>query len=146
MELLLENQVLCFHPAPSWAKYMMVFEYLDPCSHMEELKGFQASVFSLAQPGSLPPFIPKWPQWPELCQSKARSFLQVSHTSAGSQGFGSSSSAFPGHKQGAGWEVGLQELEPAPIWDLGVCEVRTLAARPPRRAPLVASNVNRCTD
>ena len=51
----------------------------------------------------------------------ARSLLWVSHTGAGSQSFGpsSSSTVFPGHRQGAGWEVGLPGLEPAPIWDPG---------------------------
>ena len=32
---------------------------------------------------------------------------------------GPSSTAFPGHKQGAGREAGLLGLEPAPIWDPG---------------------------
>ena len=32
-------------------------------------------------------------------------FFQVSHVGAGSQGLGPFSTAFPGHKQGAGWEV-----------------------------------------
>ena len=45
---------------------------------------------------------------------------------AGSQGFGLSS-AFPGHKQGARWEVELPGLEPAPIWDPGAFKERTLA-------------------
>ena len=52
---------------------------------------------------------------PILCQSEARSFFWVSHAGAGSQSFGLSS----GHKQGAGWEVGLPGLEPAAIWDPG---------------------------
>ena len=56
----------------------------------------------------------------------ARSFLWVSHAGAGSQGFGPSLIAFPGHKQGAGWEVELLGLEPAPIWDPGVFKARTL--------------------
>ena len=42
------------------------------------------------------------------------SFSQVFHMGAGSQGFGPSSTAFPDHKQGAGWEVGLPGLELAP--------------------------------
>ena len=33
----------------------------------------------------------------------ARSLLQVSHMGAGCQGFGPSSFAFPGHKQGGSW-------------------------------------------
>ena len=41
----------------------------------------------------------------------ARSFFQISHTSTGSQGFGLSlTTAFPGHEQGVGWEVGLPGL------------------------------------
>ena len=44
---------------------------------------------------------------------------QVSHAGAGSQGFGPSSTTFPGHRQGSGWEVGLPGLELAPIWDPG---------------------------
>ena len=42
---------------------------------------------------------PIWSQEPG-----ARSFFRVSNMGAGSQGFGSSSSAFSVHKQGAGWE------------------------------------------
>ena len=34
-----------------------------------------------------------------------RNFFQISHMGAGSQGLGLFSSAFPGHKQGDGWEV-----------------------------------------
>ena len=41
----------------------------------------------------------------ELSTSEAGSFFWVSPTGAGSQGFGPSSTAFPGHKQGAGWKV-----------------------------------------
>ena len=52
-----------------------------------------------------------------LCWSEARSLLRVSHAGAGSQSFGLSSTAFPGHKQGAGREAGLPGLEPAPTWD-----------------------------
>ena len=62
------------------------------------------------------------------------SFFQVSHVGAGAQGFGLSSTAFPGHKQGAGWEVGLPGHKLAPIWDTGMFKVRTLAARPPHQA------------
>lgn len=40
--------------------------------------------------------------------------LEVS--SEGPQGL-QPSSAFPGYKQGAGWEVEQLEIEPAPIWD-----------------------------
>ena len=50
-----------------------------------------------------------------LCRSEARSLFRVSHAGAGSQ----SSTAFPGHRQGAGREAGLPGLEPAPIWDPG---------------------------
>ena len=38
------------------------------------------------------------------------------------------------HKQGAGWEVELSGLEPAPMWDPGTFKARTLAARPRRQA------------
>ena len=51
-----------------------------------------------------------------------------------SHGLGPSSTAFPGHKQGAGWEVELLVLEPAPIWDPSAFKARTLAASPHRRA------------
>jgi len=64
----------------------------------------------------------------------SRNFFRVLHTGAGSQGFGLSSTAFPGHKQGAGWEVELLGLELAPIWDPGTFKARTLAARPQCRA------------
>ena len=47
----------------------------------------------------------------------AKKLLQISYMGAGSQGFGPALTAFPGHKQGAGWEVGLLGLEQAPIWD-----------------------------
>ena len=56
---------------------------------------------------------------PILCRSEARSLFRVSHAGAGSQSFGLSSTAFPGHRQGAGREAGLPGLEPAPIWDPG---------------------------
>ena len=45
---------------------------------------------------------------------------------AESQGFGPSSTAFPGHKQGAGWEAGSLALEQVTIWDSGMCKARTL--------------------
>ena len=61
----------------------------------------------------------------------ARNFLQVSHAGAGIQDFGPSSTAFPGHKQGAEWEEELPGLESAPIWDPGAFKARTLATRPP---------------
>ena len=38
--------------------------------------------------------------------------------------------AFPGHKQGAGWEAVLSGLEPVPIWDPSAFKARTLASRP----------------
>ena len=40
----------------------------------------------------------KWPQWSELTPSEARSFFRVWNAGAGSQGFGPSLTAFPGHK------------------------------------------------
>ena len=66
-----------------------------------------------------------------LSQSKARSqeLFWVSHVGAGSQELGPSSTAFPGHKQGAGCEVGWLGLEPAIIWNPGVCKMRTLTTR-----------------
>ena len=41
----------------------------------------------------------------------ARNFLQVSHMGSGYQSFGPSSTAFSGHKQGAGREVEMPGLE-----------------------------------
>ena len=41
----------------------------------------------------------------------ARNFFQVSHMGFGYQSFGPSSTAFSGHKQGAGWEVEMPGLE-----------------------------------
>ena len=60
--------------------------------------------------------------------------LWVSHVGTGPQNFGPSSTAFPGHKQGAGWEVEVLGLEPGPIWDPGGFKVRTLAGSPLCRA------------
>ena len=60
---------------------------------------------------------PSEPQRSELSELESRSLFQVSHTGAGSQSFRPSSTAFPGHRQGAGREVGPPGLEPAPIWD-----------------------------
>ena len=60
----------------------------------------------------------------------------VSHMGAGSQVLRPSSTAFPGHKQGAGWEVKLPGLDPAPIWDPSAIKARTLVTRPRRRAPV----------
>lgn len=53
----------------------------------------------------------KWLQWPELRQSKAgaKGFFWISHTDAGSQGFGPSSALFPGQKEGA--ELKVEQLE-----------------------------------
>ena len=64
----------------------------------------------------------KWPQWPVLHQTEARSQepLPGFPRGTGSQDFGPSSTAFLGHKQGAGWEESLGELEPATIRDAGV--------------------------
>ena len=49
---------------------------------------------------------------------------------AGSHVFVPSSTASPGHKQLAGWEVGLLGLEPMPIQDPSTFKKRTLAVRP----------------
>ena len=51
-------------------------------------------------------------------KSGVQSLFWVSHASAGYQGFGLSSTAFPGQKQGAGWEVELLGLELAPMWEI----------------------------
>ena len=63
---------------------------------------------------------------------------------AGSQGFIPSWTAFPGHKQEAGWEAGQAVLELVTIWDSGTCKVKTLATRPPCWAifsPIFEGNV-----
>ena len=73
---------------------------------------------------------PSEPQRLMLCRSEARSLFKVSHEGAGSPSFGLSLTAFPGHKQGAGWEEGPPGLEPAPIWDPGACKVKTLTTAP----------------
>ena len=57
---------------------------------------------------------------------------------AGSQSLGPSSTAFPGHKQGAGWEVEPLGLEPAPTWYPSTLKVMTLAATSRRWAQLAA--------
>ena len=49
------------------------------------------------------------------------------HAGAGPQGFGLSPTAFPGHRQGAEWEAGPPGLELPPMWDPGVCKMRTVA-------------------
>ena len=53
---------------------------------------------------------------------RSQELFRVSHTDARSQGFGPSSTAFPGHNQGAGWEVEQLIYEPMPIWDPGTCK------------------------
>ena len=75
--------------------------------------------------------LPKCLQRPEMSQTKARSpnpLPGLSH-GTGSQGFGPSSTAFPGYSQWAAWEEWRPGLEPTPIWDPGVCKARTLAVR-----------------
>ena len=72
--------------------------------------------------------LPKWLQW---LDPGAWSLFGVSHVGAGSQGFGPSSTAFPGHKQKTGWEVGPPGLEPAYIWDPGALKAKTLATKLP---------------
>ena len=64
----------------------------------------------------------------------ARNFFQVSHVSTGAQGPGPSSTAFPGHKRGTGWEAGLLGLEPAAICYTGTCKARNLTTRLPHLA------------
>ena len=44
--------------------------------------------------------------------------------------FGPSSTVFPGHKEGAEWEMELPGLEPEPIWDPGDFKGRILAPTP----------------
>ena len=63
-----------------------------------------------------------------LCQYVAWSqeLPQVYHTDTGSLGFRSSLTDFPGHKQGAGWEVEQLGLELVPTWDPGAFKARTL--------------------
>ena len=73
--------------------------------------------------------MPIWSQEPG-----ARNFLQVSHMRAGTQGFGLSSTVFPGHKQGAGWDAGLPGLELIPTQDPGGLKARKLTARLPHWA------------
>ena len=71
--------------------------------------------------------LPKRPQPPELSHSKTRTqeLFQVSHAGAGSQGFGPSSTAFPGHNRELDGKRGHPELELASIWDPSVCKART---------------------
>ena len=59
----------------------------------------------------------------------ARNFCQISNMHAGSQSIGPSSTAFPGHKQGAGWEV-----EPLRLWAPVHSRQGLLVARPHHRA------------
>ena len=61
---------------------------------------------------------------------RSKELLRASHKGAGSQSFGPSSTAFPSHKQGVGWEAWLLGLEPVPIWDPSAFKARTLATRP----------------
>ena len=61
---------------------------------------------------------------PILCRSEARSLFRVSHVGAGSQSFGLSSTAFPGHRQGTGREVEQPGRELAPIWDPSAYKAR----------------------
>ena len=63
-----------------------------------------------------------------------RNFFQVSHMGAGCQGFGLSSTAFPGHKQGAGCKAELPNGSQCPMGP-GAFKVRTVATRPRRWAP-----------
>lgn len=39
--------------------------------------------------------LPRWPQWPELCRTGARSFFRVSYMDAGAQTLGPSFAVFP---------------------------------------------------
>lgn len=64
--------------------------------------------------------LPKRSQWPELTGSGTRSFLQISHTGAGSKGPGPSITAFPGQKQKVGLKVEQLGHKTAPIWHAGV--------------------------
>ena len=57
----------------------------------------------------------------------AKNFLHVPHAGIGTHSFVLSSIDFPGYKQEC--EVGLPELDLAPIWDSGMFKERTLAAR-----------------
>ena len=62
-------------------------------------------------------------------QSQEPGALLGPHVGAESQGFMPSSTAFPGHKQGAGWEARLPTLEPSFTWDLSMFKAKTLATR-----------------
>ena len=62
---------------------------------------------------------------PMLCRSEARSLFQVSHAGAGSQSFGLSSTAFPGHRQGAGREAGLAGIRTGAHMGSRACKART---------------------
>lgn len=44
---------------------------------------------------------------------------------------GASSTALPGHNQGAGWKVGQVGHEPATTQDHSTCKTKTSAIRPP---------------
>ena len=59
---------------------------------------------------------------------------------AGSQAFGPSSAAFSGHKQGAGWEVGLQGYQSVPLWGPRAYKARTLVTRLP--CPALLCDIN----
>ena len=67
----------------------------------------------------------------------AQNLFQVSHVGAGSQVIGPSSTAFPGHKKGAGWEAGLPGLEPVTLWDPDMSKVKTLVTRLLHRAQVI---------
>ena len=53
----------------------------------------------------------------EPIQSKEPGASSGSPTQVETQGLGLSLTAFPGHKQGAKWEVGPQGYESVPMWD-----------------------------
>ena len=61
--------------------------------------------------------------FPNGC-NRGKELLLVSHAGAGSQDFGPSSSAFLGHKHGAGWEMEHLGYELASTWDPSIFKVR----------------------
>ena len=75
--------------------------------------------------------LPKQLQRPELSQSKVRRqelFLGLPRRCRVPK-LWVVLECFPRPKQGAGWEVELAGLEPAPLWDPGAFKVSALAAR-----------------
>ena len=81
----------------------------------------------------LPPdnSLPKQPHSQKCADPKPgfQSLFWVSYMVAGTQSFGPSSTAFPGHKHGTGCQVWSQLLKRAHLWNPGAFKFRTLATR-----------------